>query len=113
MGTLPLSPLFTGEPMQAGGLSNQDALVALCPQEFRRPNEWSVYAALLYQCGGANMGGGEWVSFDEEERRQQHDYLKCLVLFSGLSDADKEAVGGWMLSQMLRTVPEYILCKEE
>lgn len=103
--------LFSGNPGFLGGLSNEDELAVLCPAEFKKDNPWSKYTmTIFYQ--GANIGNWDWKSDDEEARHKQLGCLKG-ILGSFVSTEDKEAVAGWMLSEMLSKVPEYLPPEKE
>lgn len=112
MGTQTASPLFAGERQLFGGLSNECELAKLCPPEFKRGNPWSSYASRVF-FGGADIANWKWKSTDEAERRHQGGMLHSLLGTFGLKHEEKEAVAGWMLSEMLTEVPEYIPGKKD
>ena len=99
--------LFEGEPELLGGLSNEDELDGLCPKEFRRRNRWSEYASKLFFCG-ANISNWKWKSENDEEKRKQLNCFSGLLSSFSISHQGKEAVAGWMLSEMLSEVPEHL-----
>lgn len=99
--------LFTGELSYFGGLSNEIELAKKCPEEFKQDNPWSDYALKLFYSGG-KISNWEWKSEDIQEQKTQITYFKCLLETFYLSHEDKTAVSGWMLSNMLNKVPEYI-----
>jgi hypothetical protein len=101
------SKLFAGEPEPFGGLSNEHELARECPAEFKEENPWSSYAMKLFFFGG-NIGNWKWKSDNPAERRQQKNRFDFLLGTFGLRHEDKEAVAGWMLSEMLTEVPEHI-----
>lgn len=103
--------LFSGNPT-AFGLSNEDALVRACPVEFKKRNDWSGYAAKLFFCGGM-MTNWEWKSSEKEEQKKQFACFSSLLSTWGIAHEDKEAVAGWMLSEMLVKVPEHIIPDQE
>ena len=99
--------LFSGNPFPMGGLSNEHELAKECPEEFRQGNPWSLYAFRLF-AEGANIANWKWKSNNETERQRQRACLEALLGTFELSQQDKEAVAGWMLSEMLTEVPEYV-----
>ena len=99
--------LFAGGPEPLGGLSNERELARICPDEFRkRNNPWHRYASKLFFEGG-NIAHWKWKSDNEEERKRQLRCLQGVLAGFDLSHEDKEALAGWMLSEMLVEVPEY------
>lgn len=107
METQAATPLFGGEPEFLGGLSNENELAVACPDEFKDDNPWSSYAMKLFFSGG-KIANWKWKSDDPSERRRQMGCFHSLLGTFGLPHEDKEAVAGWMLSEMLTEVPEYI-----
>ena len=100
--------LFSGDPGSFfGGLFNERDLAEACPDEFRQANDWSTYAMKLF-FNSVSIANWKWRSNDKEERRRQHDCFRALLGTFVLSNEDKEAVAGWMLSEMLTEVPEYV-----
>lgn len=97
--------LFAGEPDSCGGLSNEQELVRLCPMKFKYlGNKWSNYMDFFFSHGTGNAHW-DWKSQYESERKQQRI---CLVAIRGsfkITDNDKRAILGWMLSEMLIEVP--------
>lgn len=104
--------LFAGKPQLFGGLSNECELAEACPAEFKRGNPWSSYARRVF-FGGANIANWKWKSSDEAERRHQKACFQALLGTFDLKHQDKEAVAGWMLSEMLTEVPEYVPGKKD
>jgi len=103
--------LFAGEPQILGGLSNERELAELCPDEFKNGNAWSSYAMTLFYRGG-NIGNWKWKSDDKEICSHQIGCFKGLLGTFDLRHEDREAVAGWMLSEMLTEVPEHVPAKE-
>lgn len=103
--------LFAGDPMPMGGLSNEDALVRACPEEFRRGNPWCDYTSKLF-FHGADISNWQFKSSDREEKKRQMSCLRGLLETFGIGHNQKEAVAGWMLSRMLSEVPEHIAVKQ-
>ena len=103
--------LFTGVPQPLGGLSNEDELTETCPDEFKGNNPWSSYANQIF-FRGANISNWKWKSDDEGEQQRQIGCFHGLLGTFGISHEDKSAVAGWMLSEMLTEVPEYVPGKE-
>lgn len=99
--------LFSGEAGFLGGLSNERELAKACPAEFQQDNPWSDYAMNLFFSGG-NIANWKWKSGDDVERRRQLACFKALLGTFDLRHEDKEAVAGWMLSEMLTEVPKYV-----
>lgn len=101
-----LDTMFTGSPGDLGGLSNEKELAQKCPEEYKTENLWSEYA-MKYFFNGAHTSNWEWQSENGKERERQ---IKCFLGLMGskLKHEDKEAVSGWMLSKMLKKVPDYL-----
>jgi hypothetical protein len=99
--------LFAGQPGILGGLTNEGELAKLCPKEFKRNNPWSDYATKLFFRGG-NIANWKWKSDDVATRRDQAACFCGLLRTFVLLPQDKMAVAGWMLSEMLAELPEYV-----
>lgn len=99
--------LFSGKPMVFGGLGNEVSLAQKCPEEFQRNNPWSNYAMDIFFQGG-NIKNWEWKSEDDEIKAKQLACFHGLLGTFELSRQNKQAVAGWMLSEMLQSVPEHI-----
>ena len=99
--------LFSGEPGILGGLSNEEELAKVCPEEFKNDNPWSQYAMQLFYRGG-NIANWSWKIEDKSIRWRQLCCFKNLLGTFGLPHEDKKAVAGWMLSEMLSKVPEHV-----
>jgi hypothetical protein len=104
--------LFAGKPEMLGGLSNEDELAKLCPGEFKRDNPWSDYSRKVFFLG-ANISNWKWKSANPNIRKHQHACWYGLLGTFGLSRENKEAVAGWMLSEMLSEVPQHIAKPED
>lgn len=103
-----LDTMFTGSPGILGGLSNEKELALKCPEEYKMENLWSKYAMEYFFKGGYIFSNWEWQSENGKERERQ---IICFLGLMGtfkLKHEDKEAVSGWMLSKMLKKVPEYL-----
>jgi hypothetical protein len=98
--------LFAGQPSETEGLSNEDVLVALCPEQFKVENEWSIYAMMLYFQGG-QITQWSWKSNDLATKQHQLACFKSVLQTFGLRHIEREAIAGWMLSEMLTVCPEY------
>lgn len=96
--------LFLGESEPLGGLSNEKELAGICPKEFQKNNPWSDYANELF-LGGGDICNWKWKTTNEVEKHKQFDCFHSLLGTFGLSHEDKEAVAGWMLSEMLMEIP--------
>jgi hypothetical protein len=103
--------LFAGKPEMLGGLTNEDELAGLCPEEFKKKNSWSDYAMTLFYRGG-NIANWKWKSDDDTLRKHQRGCFSGLLGTFGLRHQDKQSVAGWMLSEMLSEVPEHIPSEE-
>ena len=104
--------LFSGSPEPLGGLTNEDELAKACPEEFkRRGNPWSNYAMKLFYSGG-NIKNWKWKTEDKDVKNRQFACFHGLLGTFGIRHEDKTAVAGWMLSEMLAEIPEYIAGKE-
>jgi len=103
--------LFSGEPGFFGALSNERELVNACPAWFKWDNDWSVYVARLLFHGGQTTNW-KWKSSNEAERRHQDACFQAILNTYCLSHDEKRAVAGWMLSEMVVRVPEYIPAKK-
>lgn len=97
--------LFAGSPSFLGGLSNERELVPLIPDEFRRhENPWLQLANSIF-FNGASMKQWSFRSDDAAVVRRQLDCFKAALQGFDLSHQDKEALCGWMLSEILEEVP--------
>ena len=99
--------LFSGKPLSMGGLSNELKLVKLCPPEFRSDNPWSDLAARELR-HPAETSNWKWKIKYAFMREQYLDRYHALLGSEGLEFPDRIAIGGWMLSEMLTEVPQYI-----
>jgi hypothetical protein len=99
--------LFSGTPSPFGGLSNERELARQCPPEFKRRNPWSDAAMLLFFRGG-KLNHWLWKSADPQIASKQLRCFKGLISTFDLKHEDKEAVAGWMLSEMLTSVPDHV-----
>lgn len=97
--------LFGGSPLPFGGLSNEEELARQVPEVFRRAgNPWSELVNSIF-FGGADTTSWSWKASDPETRKRQVACLRGALSGFGLSHEEKEAVCGWMLSEMLTEVP--------
>jgi len=99
-----MKELFEGKAGMLGGLSNEEQLVKLCPAQFKQENKWSKYASELFFSGG-NKKNWQWKTSDKEEQKKQFACFRGLLSTWGIKHEHKEAVAGWMLSEMLTDVP--------
>jgi hypothetical protein len=99
--------LFSGEPELLGGLSNEEELVESCPEQFKRGNPWSHLASNLF-FGGGRIKHWKWKTNDPEVKKRQMGCFNGLMGTFGIGHEDKEAVAGWMLSEMLAELPDYV-----
>ncbi len=97
--------LFAGFPSD-NDLSNEDVLIAMCPEEFKSENCWSIYAMMLYFHGG-HIRNWSWKSNDLAVKQHQLKCFKAVLATCGFRHEEREAIAGWMLSDMLTTCPEY------
>lgn len=100
--------LFSGTLLRSDYLSNDIELAKACPEFFKKNNSWSGYATKLFAGQGGNISNWKWKTDDKIERTQQMSCLKAIFRAFILSKEEKEAVAGWMLSEMLGELPEYI-----
>ncbi|MEX0895534.1 MAG: hypothetical protein WDZ94_01185 [Patescibacteria group bacterium] len=103
--------LFQGEPQPLGGLSNETELANNCPASFRQDNPWSNYAQILF-VKGASIENWKWKASASEMRWRQFNCLRGLLGTFALGHKDKLAVAGWMLSEMLAEVPEFVVTEK-
>jgi len=97
--------LFSGKPNFFGGLSNERDLVPLIPTEFRNHrNPWTALASSVF-FRGANIAGWSFRTVNQEIRTQQLACFKAALSGFDLQHEDKEALCGWMLSEMLTELP--------
>lgn len=98
-----LRELFAGEVLVSGGLSNEDELAILCPNEFLRENDWSICAKKLHYRGGFTS----WWKWKFSNKGRIKRQYACFdgILSSKLDPYRKFAVAGWMLSEMLESIP--------
>ena len=98
--------LFSGTPGPLGGLSNERELAAQIPAEFRRHNnQWTRLASSIF-FSGANLKHWTWRTPDRQTRMRQLTCLQAVLTGFDLKHEEKEALAGWMLSEMLMEVPE-------
>lgn len=97
--------LFEGVPQPMGGLTNEVALTRACPEEFRHRNPWTEYAMHLFYEGG-DISNWEFKATNKEIQNKQFRCFRAFLGTFGVAHQDKEAVAGWMLSEMLVRVPE-------
>lgn len=97
--------LFAGEPISSGGLTNEKELVRICPETFRRGNEWS-HLAIILKHKEYETFNWRWKSKDPHEQHHQLERLQAILRSFGLRLEDIYAVAGWMLSEMLTQIPE-------
>jgi len=103
----PVEVLFSGKPGFLGGLSNEEELAQICPEEFKKDNPWSNYASRIFT-RGVTISNWKWATDDQNKRKTQFACLDGLLGGFALEQEDKEAVAGWMLSKILTEVPEYL-----
>lgn len=99
-----INELFSGKARVMGGLSNEDSLAKICPEEFKKDNKWSDLANSIF-FKGADTTNWNYKSSNVEEQTKQKNCLMGLLQTFGLSHEDKEAVAGWMLSEILNKIP--------
>ena len=99
--------LFKGDAGFLGGLSNEKELTKQCPNSFKENNPWSDYAMKLFFNGG-NLKNWKYKDLNKKAQTKQFSCFKGLLSTFGIPHEDKEAVAGWMLSEMLTEVPEYL-----
>lgn len=99
--------LFSGERLPRGGLSNEQELARSCPRPFfNLENPWHAYVgdASLW---GWNESSWKWQSPDAEVQVRQKNCLEALLDGDrrNLTITIRNAIAGWMLSEMLTDVP--------
>lgn len=99
--------LFQGQADIFGGLSNELELSRLCPHEFLEDNPWSTYVNKLFTQTG-NRANWKWKSDDINTQGEQLSCFDGLLNSSLLKPSKKIAIAGWMLSEMLMEVPEFV-----
>lgn len=108
--TTAVEQLFAGQPRLFGGLSNERELVAMLPPEFParfvRPftNPWIEAASRIF-FAGAKTSEWKWRSEDADVRQHQIECFAGALKGFDLKHEEKEALCGWMLSEMLTEVP--------
>jgi len=98
-----------------GGLSNERELVDACPEEFRFCSSWGNYVTLILFNGIPDLdwfSAWKWRTDDRHQQHKQRVYFLCLLASNGLTDEEKQEVGGWMLSEMLVEFPPVIWGKK-
>jgi len=111
----PKEKLFAGKPSAFGGLSNEAELVQICPEPFKSDynyNEWSKAAMMIFFAGG-KIGHWKWRTADPAVKQRQMACFNGLLGTWGIKHEAKEAVAGWMLSEMLTEVPEHVEVPKE
>lgn len=99
------SSLFDGKILGPGNVSNEKELTVLCPKEFfDSENPWSLCAA-FFILHGTKMLGWKWKTQDYKVRVQQALHLEEIMASPTLEHDHRQAIAGWMLSEMLREVP--------
>jgi len=96
--------LFIGQPIEQGGLSNENQLAQLCPMRFKVVNAWSHYVVTFFHRNGSTHNW-KWKTKDHTIREHQQLCLELLLNSQRVKGETKRAVAGWMLSQMLSEVP--------
>jgi hypothetical protein len=110
MNTTTNDELFSGEAGIFGGLSNEGRLVAICPEEFmkdRHSNPWCRATSQIFFEGG-RIDYWKWKTADEEVRSKQMSCFSGLMGSFGIKHEHKQAISGWMLSEMLEEVPRHV-----
>ena len=100
-----MNELFSGTAYPFGGLSNEQKLVKLCPDEFKKSNKWSKLAMKLFYDGGSTH---HWKYKNDDLKSKQFSCLKGLLGTFEIKHEDKAAIAGWMLSEMLDELPDYL-----
>ena len=106
-----LKELFGGE-VGTQGLTNESSLAKKCPRDFLHTNEWSFYVINIHLYSKTrSTKNWEWRSKDATEQQKQLTCLHGLLGHSQLESRQVHAIAGWMLSLMLKKVPEFSLRK--
>ena len=104
---------FNGKPKLFDGVTNERDLAKICPPQFQRDNPWSDYASRIFFGGVSNISNWKWRDDSKEIQSQKGACFSALLSGSRLKHEDKEAIAGWMLSEMLLEVPAYIAPKKK
>src|ERR1700733_4783346 len=95
--------LFSAKHVSGDSLGPwMNRLVMACPDRFKDDidNHWSDYAMKLFYHGGVTEHW-KWKSNNEAERDHQKRCFISVLTSPHLDHEDKEAVAGWILSEML------------
>ncbi len=105
---MPENILFSGTPYDScgvyGGISNQQELVKVCPEEFKNTdNAWRKFAQMV--CShGARCKDWKW-KFGKESVEKIPWLTTLIKNTGGLSDEEVLDLAAWMLSEMLSEIP--------
>ena len=70
-----ITELFSGKARMLGGLSNEDRLAKICPEEFKKDNEWSDLANKIFFCG---VDTSKW-DYKSPNKEIQDNQKTCLM----------------------------------
>lgn len=106
--------LFAQMPGTTGAPSI-DELFKQCPAQFKRTdNPWKAFATKMRR-GGGHVNGTGWNPKSKDPALVERQIAWVLVLGAygktdrtPLGELRHDAIAGWMLSEMLAEVPEYV-----
>lgn len=98
--------LFSGTiDVISGRLSNISAIELNCPPELLNPtNEWHKYVRILMDEGG-HLDHWQWQAAHPKDRVAQQIIFFAIIGDYRLDRGKRAAMGGWLLSKMLKVVP--------
>lgn len=87
-----------------------ETLIKTCPEKFQWPNPWSRYPELLLKHGdlSPDCNNWRWKKVHEKEKEKWQKQFQAIVQDPKVSFHYRVSIGGWLLSRVLKVVPEYI-----
>jgi hypothetical protein len=76
-----------------------------CPAEFKNGSDWSTYVGKCIN--GLHTADWKWKIPSGDERGIWLGRLAFLLYSPKFRIEDRICIGGWMLSEMLKEIPEY------
>ncbi len=105
---------FTGHPdIDFIGLTNEEELAEICPEDFKQDNPWTKYASHFVKKDVKRRNRliitthWRYKPGTEEERRHKLSCFTTILASPNLHFKQKIPIAGWMLSEILEEVPEY------
>jgi len=103
-----VTEMLFSSTVKDGVLKKERELAGMCPIEFMDDdNPWAQYVMKIATEGG-DTGNWKWLTDDEDAREIQFGHFCFLIGASHLSHNELKGLAGWMLSNMLEEVPEYV-----